>query len=83
MGYTLLSGADLLTNPEHRAAYHTLPPAFAFRQAKAVYGKADQATMDFLSKCISAGVLHKTRKGWYEKLLSTPAETSEEKGEIQ
>lgn len=68
VGYRLLGGTDQLSNPAHRAAFHTLPGAFSFGQAKAVYGKGDQATMDFLKKCISAGILRKDRKGWYEKV---------------
>ena|SRR5437867_3893874 len=68
IGYKLLAGADQLTNASHRAAYYTLPKAFSFGQAKAVYEKGDQATTDFLKKCISAGILRKDRKGWYEKV---------------
>ncbi len=73
IGYRLLGGADQLTNPAHSAAYHTLPREFGFGQAKAVYGKGDQATTDFLKKCISAGILRKARKGWYEKVASPVA----------
>jgi hypothetical protein len=68
IGYKLLGGLDQLDNPEQRGAYNTLPYAFAFGQAKSVYSRGDQATMDFLNKCISAGILHKTRRGWYEKI---------------
>lgn len=68
IGYKLLAGAEQLDNPEQRAAYADLPGAFAFGQAKAVYGKGDQATSDFLNKCVSGGILHKPRRGCYEKL---------------
>jgi AAA domain-containing protein len=68
VGYKLLGGADQLENPEQRAAYHTLPQAFAFGQAKAVYSRGDQATTDFLNKCITANILYKAKRGWYEKI---------------
>ena len=68
IGYKLLAGADQLDNPEQRAAYRDLPQGFAFNQAKAVYAKGDQATTDFLNKCVSAGILDKVRRGWYEKV---------------
>ena len=82
IGYRLLAGADQLTNPAHSAAYHTLPHAFSFSEAKAVYNKGDQATTDFLKKCISAGILRKAKKGWYENVAATLADTREQ-GEIQ
>ena len=69
IGYRLVAGADLLDNSEQRAAYSSLPNEFAFGQAQTAYGKGPQATTDFLNKCISAGILHKAKRGCYEKII--------------
>ena len=70
-GYDQLSGAKLLGNEDQQEAFERLLHSFRFKQAKAVYGKADQATMDFLNKCIAAGILRKVHRGQYEKIESS------------
>ena len=67
-GYDQLSGAKLLGNEDQQQAFGRLPERFRFKEAKRIYGKADQATTDFLNKCIAAGILRKVTKGKYEKL---------------
>lgn len=56
LGYAALAGDQLLP-PEQRETYHQLPDFFTFKQAKQVYGKGDQATMDYLKKCILLRIL--------------------------
>jgi hypothetical protein len=68
VGYRKVTGAGLLGNPEQEAAFGRLAPKFAFKDAKREYNKADQATDDFLKKCISIGVLAKVTRGVYEKV---------------
>jgi hypothetical protein len=68
VGYRLVAGADLLDNPEQRAAYEALPPEFSFGEAKVVYRREDQPTADFLKKCDRAGILRKVDKGRYQKI---------------
>jgi hypothetical protein len=68
-GYEQLSGVELLNNADYQNAYRLLPTQFKFKQGKAVYGKGDQATTDFLGKCVAAGVLRKLPgKSGYEKI---------------
>jgi len=57
LGYRRMSGATLLSNPAQKEAFQDLPDTFTFTQAKQVYGKADQATTDFLKKCQSVGIV--------------------------
>ncbi len=67
-GFRALSGVEMLNNSEQQAAFARLAARFSFKEAKAVYGKGDQATSDFLKKCIGANILNNPRKGWYEKV---------------
>jgi AAA domain len=68
-GYRRLCGLDLVHNSDHRAAYERFPKTFRFKDARAIYGKSDQPTLDCLNACIHAGILHKlpAREG-YEKI---------------
>jgi hypothetical protein len=66
IAYRKVSGVELL-NKEQQAAFEALPAEFAFKDAKATYGRRSQATVDFLHKCIRAGVLVKER-GSYQKV---------------
>lgn len=68
VGYKRLLGVELLDNRDQQAAFEKLPPTFSFKEAKAVYGRQDQATVDFLVKCQRAGILRKPAKGHYEKV---------------
>jgi hypothetical protein len=71
IGYNQMSGAQLLSeNPEQQATFKRLPSEFAFKQAMQTYGKQNQATRDFLVKCIGAGLLRQVRKGVYEKVAA-------------
>ena len=67
LGYTRLTGVDLLFNSEHEAAYHKLPNLFRFKDAKLIFGKGAESTNNFLKKCIALGVLRKTSAG-YKKI---------------
>jgi hypothetical protein len=68
IGYKRLSGVELLDNKDQQSAFDKLPLAFSFKEAKASYGRHDQATADFLSKCLRFGILRKPTKGRYEKV---------------
>jgi AAA domain len=68
LGYRKARGVQLLCNPEQEAAFGKLPDRFQFKEAKRVYGKGDQATTDFLNKCIAKGILRRAAKGVYEKV---------------
>ena len=68
VGYRQMTGLELLFNPEQQSAFQRLPGSFRFKQAMAIYGRADQATSDFLQKCIRVEILRKPAKGAYEKV---------------
>jgi hypothetical protein len=85
IGYSRIVGVKLLNNPEQETAFEKLPDRFSFKEAKAIYGKTDNPTDQWLKKCIAAGLLRKVGRGKYEKVelpLSSPkrAEVSEERG---
>ena len=69
IGYRRLAGVEFLDNPTQQAAFGKLPGAFSFKEAKTIYGRRDQATIDFLMKCDRAGILRKVAKGRYEKVV--------------
>jgi hypothetical protein len=73
VGYRRLEGLEFLDNKDQQAAFEKLPAAFSFKEAKSIYGRQDQATNDFLAKCLLLGVLHKPSRGRYEKV---PAQAS-------
>ena len=69
LGYRPLAGVDLLFNEEQEIAYGQLPESIPFKMAKQIYRKGDQATRDFLLKCIrTAGIMRQTGKGQYAKV---------------
>jgi hypothetical protein len=68
IGYRLLTGPDVITNPEHRALWNSLPKVFRFKDAKAVYGKADAAVAHALKRFQTGNLLGKREDGQYEKL---------------
>jgi hypothetical protein len=68
IGYWKLSGIEFLDNKEQQAAFEALAAGFSFKEAKLTYGRQNQATIDFLNKCIRAGILFRATKGWYEKV---------------
>jgi archaellum biogenesis ATPase FlaH len=67
LGYKPLEGSTLLFNPDQENAFRRLPEEFTNKQAKLVYGKGDQPTINFLRKCISAKLLSKTGRK-YKKI---------------
>ena len=68
LGYRSMTGLELMFNQDQEAAFQRLPERFTFKEAKTTYGRADQATNDFLQKCIRVGILRKPAKGTYEKV---------------
>jgi hypothetical protein len=75
IGYRKLSGVELLCNADQQQAYANLSNSFPFKEAKLVYGRRDQATSDFLEKCIRLDILSRKGKGQYEKKI--PNHTAE------
>jgi hypothetical protein len=70
LGYGVVSGVSLLFDKEREEALAKLPEKFRFKDAKQALGKADQATQDFLNKCIGLRLVHKiSKKEGYEKLI--------------
>jgi AAA domain len=74
IGYCRLFGVEFLENKDQQTAFDKLPLAFSFKEAKAVYGRQDEATNSFLKKCALVGIVRKVAKGRYEKV---PCATSE------
>jgi hypothetical protein len=70
LGYSRMTGAQLLFNPEHENAFEKLPPEFSFKDAKHTYGKHDSATDHFLKKCINVGIVTKIKHGRYAKVVA-------------
>ena len=68
LGYRQMTGLELLFNPEQQAAFLRLLNRFTFKEAKAIYGRSDQPTRDFLQKCIRIGILRQPAKGIYERM---------------
>ena len=71
IGYKKASAIELLNNPDQQAAFDRLPTQFSFGEAKKFYGRQDQATTDFLEKCIRLDLLQRREKGQYEKKSPT------------
>jgi hypothetical protein len=66
-GYRRLFGCEFL-NKDQQDAFEKLPAAFSFKDAKAIYKRQDQATNDFLKKCLLVSILRKPARGCYEKV---------------
>lgn len=73
LGYRQLTGPELLCNPEQQMALAKRPESFKFKQAKEAYGRADQATSNFLQRCIDLNLVRKPGRGQYEKCPPEPA----------
>ena len=58
LGYAKLTGAGLRSDLQQQdEAYFRSPPTVRFKDAKIIYGRGDQATTDFLKKCVSLGIM--------------------------
>jgi hypothetical protein len=68
-GYRRLSGCEFLKK-DQQDAFEKLPATFTFKEAKGIYGWQDQATNDFLKKCLLVSILRKPAKGCYEKVAA-------------
>jgi hypothetical protein len=73
LGYRHLIGPELLFNPKQEAALAALPSNFAFKEAMAAYGHADQATSNFLRRCITHLRVRRVARGRYEKIEAQDA----------
>ena len=67
-GYRHLIGPELLFDDRREDALATLPQEFTFKDAKNAYGRADQATTNFLRRCMSLGLVRKEGRGRFEKV---------------
>jgi hypothetical protein len=68
IGYMPLVGSRLLGNAEQEGAFARLPEKFPFKEAKAIYGRADDPTRKWLLKCIAAGLIKQVSKGVYQRV---------------
>lgn len=66
VGYDWRRGKDLLNNRAMELAYDQLPSESSYSTVKNVYGKGDSATVKFINKCLSAGLLER-RNGHYAR----------------
>jgi hypothetical protein len=69
LAYRALQGVELLFNAEQEQAFGNFPDSFTFKQAKQVYGRVDQATKDFLNKCMRLNILRHVARGEYQKVV--------------
>jgi hypothetical protein len=73
LGYSRMTGVELLSNPDQQDAYRQLPHTFTFRRAEAIYGKSAHPTDKWLRKCIDLGILCQPKpRGPYEKVSAAP-----------
>lgn len=72
-GYRLLSGQELLFNPQQQTALQSLERNFTFKDAKKAYGRSDQPTSNWLKNCVELRLVRKVARGIYEKILSDGA----------
>ena len=70
LGYSRATGTSLLDMTDQRNTYSALPSRFRFTEAKTIYGRRDQATIDFLKKCQGLGLLRKDGN-FYEKVQAS------------
>ncbi len=68
LGYRRMTGVELLFNAEQQAAFARLPQEFSFKEAKHIYERQDQATSDFLQKCVRVGLLKPCGHGRYARV---------------
>ena len=73
LGYRLLTGPELLMNPDQEQAFRHLPAQFTFAHAKGAYGRSDQPTRNWLKRCAGLGIVRQPRRGLYEKVESNGA----------
>jgi hypothetical protein len=64
-GYRPQTDVRLLGNADQEAAFRKLPERFEFKDAKQIYGRADDPTRKWLQKCISLGLVKQIRRGQY------------------
>jgi hypothetical protein len=81
LGYRQLTGPELLFNPKQQSALASLPADFAFKEAMAAYGHADQATSNFLGRCIAHQLVRKVSRGRYEKVVPQDVQDAGARGE--
>lgn len=68
LGYKRVVGIGLLGNADQEAAYVRLPEQFTFKEAKAIFARADDPTNKWLKKCEAAGLLEKLDGRGYKKV---------------
>jgi archaellum biogenesis ATPase FlaH len=75
VGYRLMTGVELLGNPDHIAAYAALPAEFTTAEAARILGRAADPTNKFLIKCIGLGIVKKMARGRYRKIQGERSRT--------
>ena len=80
-GYRLLTGPELLFNPEQQNALAKLPSRFTFKEAKLAYGRSDQPTRNWLIHMCELALVRQQARGTYEKVLPSSAPIDGARGE--
>ncbi|MGA2509415.1 MAG: AAA family ATPase [Candidatus Acidiferrales bacterium] len=70
VGYRKLCSAELLFNREQQEALARLGNRFRTGEARTIYRHGDQATSNWLNKCVRLGLVRKVGRGQWEKVLN-------------
>jgi hypothetical protein len=78
IGYRRKTGAALLKNAHQQQALESLPLSepFSFTEAKRIYGRSDQATIDWLRKCQGLGLVERFGNLYRRVTAHPPSESS-------
>lgn len=68
LGYRRVTAVELLCNEDQEKAFAALPDKFTTKDATQAYGRQDEATNEFLKKCVEKGILRKVARGQWEKV---------------
>jgi hypothetical protein len=82
VGCRLLTGAELLFNYEQQEALAKLPQNFSFKTAKQTYGRADQATSNWLRRCADLHLVRKVGRAVYERISQGSPSSNGTRGEL-
>lgn len=74
VGYERLTGARLLFNDHQEQAYRSLPQTVRFTNAQRIYKRGPQATLDWLNKCISIGIMRRDGREYRKLEVAESAE---------
>jgi hypothetical protein len=82
VGYRRLVGSELLFDEHRQRALASLSPQFTFKEAKVAYRRHDQATSNFLQRCVGLGVVRKVGRGRFERVPDQVCQDAGASGEV-